>query len=197
LVHAIWAKSGPTIDLPKSSASTSVPVIANPGCAACGCQPLRHESHRAELNTAELTFQPSAKPMITTAVNAARFGNGECVLNNLGDLESAPARAIIVASSEQHSAPVIVSNPASAQASNNQPGAPLNRDDSAETMKMPDPIIEPMTIMVASIGPSARTRLVVSLGNGPPSRRTGPAVRRAGAPAPLSILLLTANSSPR
>jgi len=29
-------------------------------------------------------------------------------------------------------------------------------------MKMPDPIIEPMTIMVASIGPSARTKLVLS-----------------------------------
>jgi hypothetical protein len=26
-------------------------------------------------------------------------------------------------------------------------------------MKMPDPIIEPITIIVASIGPSARTRL--------------------------------------
>ena len=29
-------------------------------------------------------------------------------------------------------------------------------------MKMPDPIIEPMTIIVASIGPSARTRLDLS-----------------------------------
>jgi hypothetical protein len=52
---------------------------------------------------------------------------------------------------------VIVNNPANAHASNSQPGAPLNRDDSADTIKMPDPIIEPMTIMVASIGPSART----------------------------------------
>src|SRR4029079_17735285 len=97
-----------------------------------------------------------------------------------------PARGIIVASSEQHSAPVIVSKPASAHASKSQPGAPLNRDDSAETMKMPDPIIEPMTIIVASSGPSARTRLVVSLGDGPPSGRRGPALRRGGAPAPLS-----------
>ena len=55
----------------KKHASASVPVIANPGCAACGFQPLRHESHHAELNTAELTFQPNDKPMITTAVNAA------------------------------------------------------------------------------------------------------------------------------
>src|SRR5262245_46570149 len=97
-----------------------------------------------------------------------------------------PARGIIVANSEQHSAPVIVSKPASPHASNSQPGAPLNRDDSADTMKIPDPIIEPITIIVASIGPSARTRLVVSLGDGLPSGRTGPALRRGGAPAPFS-----------
>src|SRR6478672_7919428 len=91
----------------------------------------------------------------------------------------------MVANSEQHSAPVIVHKPAIAQASSNQPGAPLNRDDSAEVIKMPEPIIEPMTIMVASIGPSARTRLVLS-GDGPPSGRTGRVSRRGGAPAPLS-----------
>src|SRR5262249_62309529 len=100
-----------------------------------------------------------------------------------------PARGIIVANSEQHSAPVIVSKPASPHASNSQPGAPLNRDDSADTMKMPDPIIEPMTIIVASIGPRARTRLL-SLGDGPPSGRAGATVRRRGAPAPFLILSL-------
>jgi hypothetical protein len=52
---------------------------------------------------------------------------------------------------------VIVNNPATVHASNNQPGAPINRDDSAETMKMPDPIIEPITIMVASSQPRLRT----------------------------------------
>src|SRR5213080_3344816 len=92
----------------------------------------------------------------------------------------------MVASSEQHNAPVIVSKPATAHASRSHPGAPLNRDDSAEVIKMPDPIIEPITIIVASIGPSARTRPVVSLGDGPPSGRKGPAVRRGGAPAPFS-----------
>src|ERR1051326_8976434 len=65
----------------------------------------------------------------------------------------------MVASSEQHNAPVMVSNPAKAHARSNHPGAPLNRDDSAEVIKMPDPIIEPITIIVASIGPSARIRL--------------------------------------
>ena len=63
----------------------------------------------------------------------------------------------MVASSEQQSAPVIVIKPATAQASNNQPGAPINRADSADVMKMPDPIIEPITIIVASTGPRART----------------------------------------
>src|SRR5207249_1470625 len=61
----------------------------------------------------------------------------------------------MVASSEQHNAPVMVSKPATAHASSSQPGAPLNRDDSAEVIKMPDPIIEPITIIVASIGPRA------------------------------------------
>src|SRR5207248_11184730 len=65
----------------------------------------------------------------------------------------------MVASSEQHNAPVMVNKPATAHARRSQPGAPLNRDDSAEVIKMPEPIIEPITIIVASIGPSARTRL--------------------------------------
>src|SRR5439155_90479 len=64
----------------------------------------------------------------------------------------------MVASSEQQSAPVIVIKPETAQARSNQPGAPINRADSADVMKMPDPIIEPITIMVASIGPRARKR---------------------------------------
>src|ERR1700730_105221 len=67
----------------------------------------------------------------------------------------------MVASSEQQSAPVMVSKPAMAHASSNQPGAPLNRADWDKVMKMPEPIIEPITIMVASTGPSARTRSLV------------------------------------
>src|SRR4030088_2217871 len=79
----------------------------------------------------------------------------------------------MVASSEQHNAPVMVNRPATAHARSNQPGAPLSRDDSADVIKIPEPIIEPITIMVASIGPSARTK--------PDCRR-------------LSILLLTART---
>src|SRR6516165_10174996 len=71
LVHAVWAKTGPTIDLPKSSARASAPVTAKPGCAACGVQPLAWESHHAELNAAELSFQPNDRPITTTAVSAA------------------------------------------------------------------------------------------------------------------------------
>src|ERR1700730_12455539 len=69
----------------------------------------------------------------------------------------------MVASSEQQSAPVIVNKPATVQASSNQPGAPINRADSAEVMKMPEPIIEPTTIMVASSGPRARTNCLSPL----------------------------------
>src|SRR5215813_13351523 len=71
-----------------------------------------------------------------------------------------PARGIIVASSEQQIAPVIVRKPATAQANSNQPGAPLSRADSADVIKMPEPIIDPITIMVASTGPSPRTKPV-------------------------------------
>src|SRR5678815_4905307 len=61
-----------------------------------------------------------------------------------------PARGHIAASSAQQSAPVIVSTPASVQATSSQPGDPTSRDDSAEVIKMPEPIIEPTTIIVAS-----------------------------------------------
>src|SRR5215210_1773745 len=68
-----------------------------------------------------------------------------------------PARGIIAASSAQQSAPVIVMTPASAHAASSQPGAPTSRDDSADTRKIPEPIIDPMTIIVASSGPSSRS----------------------------------------
>src|SRR5437879_12292008 len=80
---------------------------------------------------------------------------------------------------------VIYNKPAIPHASSSQPGAPLSRDDSADVIKIPDPIIEPITIIVASIGPSARTRLVLC-GDAPPCGRIGRAFRREAAPAPLS-----------
>src|SRR5262249_49861236 len=74
-VQAVCAKSGPTIDLPKSSARASPPTTFKPGCAIWGSQPLDHESHQAELNAAELGDQPSDKPITTTAASAAVFAN--------------------------------------------------------------------------------------------------------------------------
>src|SRR5215211_8954751 len=71
-----------------------------------------------------------------------------------------PARGHIAASSAQQSAPVMVSTPARAQAARSQPGDPTKRDDSAEVMKIPDPIIDPTTIIVAS----SRLRPRMSLG---------------------------------
>src|SRR5919112_622618 len=70
-----------------------------------------------------------------------------------------PARGHIAASSAQHSAPVIVSMPAKAQATKSHPGDPTNRDDSAEVIKIPDPIIDPTTIIVASSRLRPRTSL--------------------------------------
>src|ERR1700704_1750071 len=70
----------------------------------------------------------------------------------------------MVASSEQQSAPVMVNKPATVQASSNQLGAPIRRADSAEVMKMPEPIIEPTTIVIASSGPRARTNCWLRVG---------------------------------
>jgi hypothetical protein len=78
----------------------------------------------------------------------------------------------MAASSAQQSAPVIVKTPASAQAINNQPGEPTSLEDSAEVMKIPDPIIDPTTIIVASSKPRPRSSLtgaetvVVAIGFG-------------------------------
>src|SRR5438094_3428848 len=74
-VQAVCAKSGPTIDLPKSSARARPPTNAKPGCAICGVQPLAHESHQCDLSAAELAFQPNNKPITTTAASAAVFTN--------------------------------------------------------------------------------------------------------------------------
>src|SRR5207245_9203755 len=74
-VQAVCANSGPTIDLPKSNARASPPTTFKPGCAIWGSHPLAQESHHAELNAAELAFQPSDRPITTTAASAAVFAN--------------------------------------------------------------------------------------------------------------------------
>src|SRR5438128_1201152 len=74
-VQAVWAKSGPTIDFPKSRASASPPTNVKPGCATCGLQPFAHESHQADERAALIVFQPSDKPTTTTAASAAVLAN--------------------------------------------------------------------------------------------------------------------------
>src|SRR5437868_515365 len=54
----------------------------------------------------------------------------------------------------------MVSRPVTSQTTRSQPGAPTCWEIVDETMKMPEPIIEPATSMVASSRPSPRTRPV-------------------------------------
>ena len=58
-------------------------------------------------------------------------------------------------------AAVTVSTPVTSHATSSQPGAPTCRLISAETIKIPEPIIEPATIIVESSKPSPRTKPVV------------------------------------
>src|SRR5437764_13549899 len=63
------------------------------------------------------------------------------------------------------------------QTTNNHPGEPTCREISAETMKMPDPIIEPATSMVESSNPRPRMNLPLVGSDGDIS---GAHARRAG-----------------
>ena len=56
----------------------------------------------------------------------------------------------------------MVSTPVTTQATSSHPGLPTWRAMSAETMKMPEPIIEPTTTIVASNRPSPRLNSVSS-----------------------------------
>src|SRR3954453_5223603 len=51
----------------------------------------------------------------------------------------------------------MVIKPAITHATSTPPGPVMSRVDSAETMKIPEPIIDPTTIMMASRRPSVRT----------------------------------------
>src|SRR5438045_3612490 len=73
-----------------------------------------------------------------------------------------PARGIMAAISAAQIDPVMVNRPERAHAASSQPGAPTRRADSAEVRKIPEPIIAPMTIIVASRGPSSRNSPVVA-----------------------------------
>ena len=71
-----------------------------------------------------------------------------------------PARGNMAASSASDSAPASVITPVRTQAISNQNGEPSVRAMSDETMKMPEPIIEPATSMAASVNVSAATNPV-------------------------------------
>jgi hypothetical protein len=68
-----------------------------------------------------------------------------------------PARGYIAASSPYVSAPRIVTTPETTHAISNQNGELTLREMSAETMNMPEPIIDPATSIVASVSVSALT----------------------------------------
>ena len=73
----------------------------------------------------------------------------------------------------------MVSSPVTTQTISSQPAEPTWRAISAGTMKMPEPIIEPATIMVESSSPSSRTNPVVCfLAARSASRRCFPACAR-------------------
>ena len=57
-------------------------------------------------------------------------------------------------------APIRVSTPVTSQTTSSQPGAPTCRAMIEETMKMPEPIIEPATIIVESSRPKPRMKPV-------------------------------------
>jgi len=59
---------------------------------------------------------------------------------------------------------VTVSAPVTAHTKSSQPGDPTNRPMSAETMKIPDPIIEPATSIVESSKPSPLTNFWLASG---------------------------------
>src|SRR5215210_8695558 len=75
-----------------------------------------------------------------------------------------PARGYIAASSPYASAPSSVITPASTQARIIQSGEGRSRAIPADTMKMPDPIIDPATSIVASVRVIALTNPVSDRG---------------------------------
>src|ERR1700751_3180394 len=66
----------------------------------------------------------------------------------------------MAASSPYASAPVMVKKPVSSHAASSSAGESTSRAISADTMKMPEPIIEPITMVVALMGPIPLTNSV-------------------------------------
>src|SRR5215472_16298579 len=83
---------------------------------------------------------------------------------------------MIAANSPYDSAAVSVSNPVTIQTTSNHPGEPTWRPMIDETMKIPEPIIDPATSMVESNKPSPLTSF---------SSATGASVTAVGISNPL------------
>src|SRR5215207_1746340 len=77
----------------------------------------------------------------------------------------------------------MVSTPVTTPATSSQPGLPTWRAMSAGTMKMPEPIIDPTTTIVASYRPSPRLNSVSSVVATPP----GAAVREFAIETPSEL----------
>ncbi len=71
---------------------------------------------------------------------------------------------IIAANSPYDSAAVSVSNPVTIHTTRSHPGEPTCRAMIDETMKIPEPIIEPATSMVESSKPSPLTNFWLATG---------------------------------
>src|ERR1700678_622070 len=72
-----------------------------------------------------------------------------------------PARGIMAASSPKEGAPAMVSTPVKNHATSSQPALPIWRDMSADTMKIPEPIITPTTTITESNRPRPRANVGV------------------------------------
>src|SRR4051812_40847648 len=82
-VHAVCAKRGPTMALPRSRTRAEAPIAVNPGWAFCGIHPFAHESHQALVRAALSAFQPNDKPMTMRARSAAVFAKVNVFWTNL------------------------------------------------------------------------------------------------------------------
>src|SRR5262245_51276262 len=75
-----------------------------------------------------------------------------------------PALGIMAASSPYDNAPITVRSPVTTHTTSSQPGAPTCFEMPPETIKIPEPIIDPATIMVESSKPRPRMNPVCAFG---------------------------------
>ena len=94
-------------------------------------------------------------------IQISRIVGTQAMLSGNGQ-KRLPKPKLIAASSPYDNAAAMVSTPVITHATSSQPGLPSSRAISADTMKIPVPIMDPATIMVESNSP--RLRVSSSLG---------------------------------